>query len=426
VEGSFFLQTLETPVAVLCKNGRAVELTIDHKPDSAMERARIESAGGWVIGGAVNGCLGVSRALGDMDFKRNAADTFGRDFTGDLVTATPDVKEVMLTEEDEFIVLACDGLWDVMSSQEVCDLVRSKLSPPPNSSSPKQVAGERRGSVTQTQLSRALFAGLPAPNYPDNPAPGPFSSSSSPSASPSSSPTVSRPSVPSRSSGSDKPSPSSGKASPPNGKVSPTSSSPSRTSPTTVPLPAERAGRRKTPVHTLEDPPPYRPQPTGQGVLRSYASEPPSPFTEPLPVSKLSIVSSPLPPRGNPPASIRTNLITSSSPKAQPGHPPSPSTTGSGLTEGWGNSSGGRQVLAGRRLSSQQQHPNAVDDMEGASLPPSITSVGRGSSAGNSAGPSSHRENERVKEASVSLVQEALLKDTLDNVTVVLVRLRWR
>ncbi|CAE7766605.1 unnamed protein product [Symbiodinium sp. CCMP2592] len=60
--------------AVLCRNGQAVDLSKDHKPELPCERSRIESAGGWIEGGSVlrvNGDLSLSRAVGDLEYKLN-------------------------------------------------------------------------------------------------------------------------------------------------------------------------------------------------------------------------------------------------------------------------------------------------------------------------------------------------------------------
>lgn len=113
--------------AVLCRNGEAVELSFDHKPASDTEKARIEAAGGYLeetAGGArVNGNLNLSRAIGDLEYKK-------RDDlppSEQVICSTPDVLVRELTSEDEFLVLACDGVWDVLSNQEVCDFVRPRL-----------------------------------------------------------------------------------------------------------------------------------------------------------------------------------------------------------------------------------------------------------------------------------------------------------
>jgi serine/threonine protein phosphatase PrpC len=103
--------------AVLCTEGKAQVLTQDHKPSVEAERKRIRDAGGFVINRRVMGELAVSRAIGDSDFKEPSCK---------LVVAEPDVTEAhTISAKDQFYVIACDGLFDVMTNQEVCDFVLS-------------------------------------------------------------------------------------------------------------------------------------------------------------------------------------------------------------------------------------------------------------------------------------------------------------
>ncbi|GAB2291654.1 hypothetical protein Dimus_025910 [Dionaea muscipula] len=107
--------------AVLGKRGRAVELSKDHKPGCKSERLRIEKLGGVVYDGYLNGQLAVSRALGDWHMKGLKGASYCP------LIALPELQEVVLTEEDEFLILGCDGLWDVMSSQHAVTIVRKEL-----------------------------------------------------------------------------------------------------------------------------------------------------------------------------------------------------------------------------------------------------------------------------------------------------------
>ncbi|KAF9960238.1 Protein phosphatase 2C 2 [Mortierella alpina] len=109
--------------AVLGSDGTAIALSNDHKPVNKEESRRIVAAGGFVEYGRVNGSLALSRALGDFEFKMNA--TLGPD--DQIVTANPVIVEHKLTEDDEFLVLACDGIWDCMTSQEVVTYVRKGI-----------------------------------------------------------------------------------------------------------------------------------------------------------------------------------------------------------------------------------------------------------------------------------------------------------
>ena len=56
---------------VLSDNGKAIELSIDHKPDLSTEKARIEKAGGFVEDNRVKGVLNLSRSLGDLEYKQD-------------------------------------------------------------------------------------------------------------------------------------------------------------------------------------------------------------------------------------------------------------------------------------------------------------------------------------------------------------------
>jgi protein phosphatase 1G len=115
---------------VACRVGGAAEaLSLDHKPNDEVELTRIEQAGGHVNEvGRVNGNLNLSRSIGDLKYKQNPSLAPQHQ----IITAEPDVTTTPLLDNNgacqlEFIVLACDGVWDVKSSQEVVDFVRERL-----------------------------------------------------------------------------------------------------------------------------------------------------------------------------------------------------------------------------------------------------------------------------------------------------------
>lgn len=109
--------------ALLCSNKDIKFVTFDHKPYNEEEKKRIENAGGSVMIQRVNGSLAVSRALGDYDYKKSA----NLLPTEQLVSAEPDLSIIDRSEEDEFLILACDGVWDVMTNQDVISYIRSRL-----------------------------------------------------------------------------------------------------------------------------------------------------------------------------------------------------------------------------------------------------------------------------------------------------------
>ncbi|EDV39636.1 uncharacterized protein Dana_GF24378 [Drosophila ananassae] len=108
--------------AIACVNGKLEILSLDHKPNNEAESKRIIEGGGWVEFNRVNGNLALSRALGDFVFKR--ANKKPED---QIVTAYPDVETRKIMEDWEFIVLACDGIWDVMSNTEVLEFCRTRI-----------------------------------------------------------------------------------------------------------------------------------------------------------------------------------------------------------------------------------------------------------------------------------------------------------
>jgi protein phosphatase 1G len=124
--------------AVLSRDKKAIALSNDHKPSQVTERERIVAAGGFVseIGGIcrVNGNLSLSRAIGDLRYKANSE----LEPAAQIITAEPDILTIELTEEDDFMVLACDGIWDVLENQEVVDFIHARL----GDKKPEDIASE--------------------------------------------------------------------------------------------------------------------------------------------------------------------------------------------------------------------------------------------------------------------------------------------
>ncbi|XP_017552327.1 protein phosphatase, Mg2+/Mn2+ dependent, 1Na (putative) [Pygocentrus nattereri] len=128
----------------LCRDGQVVFYTEDHKPCNPREKERIQNAGGSVTLQRVNGSLAVSRALGDFTFK----EVEWRTQTEQLVSPEPEVYELERSPYDEFLVLACDGVWDAISNEELCAFVRDRL----------QVCNDLREVCTQV-IDLCLYKG---------------------------------------------------------------------------------------------------------------------------------------------------------------------------------------------------------------------------------------------------------------------------
>ncbi|THG06686.1 hypothetical protein TEA_023403 [Camellia sinensis var. sinensis] len=147
-----FIAHVGDSCVVLSCTGKAEVLTNPHRPygsnkASLQEIRRIGEAGGWIVNGRICGDISVSRAFGDMRFKTKKNEyilsSFSTKmnrgsitmyipndlikFSGDLVTVTPDIFQVPLGSDAEFIILASDGLWDYMNSSEAVNFVRNQL-----------------------------------------------------------------------------------------------------------------------------------------------------------------------------------------------------------------------------------------------------------------------------------------------------------
>ncbi|CAA6673195.1 unnamed protein product [Spirodela intermedia] len=108
--------------AILCRSGHPVPLSKDHVASCPDERARVVKQGmevkwqvdTWRIGPAA---LQVTRSIGDDDLKP-------------AVTAEPEITETSLSADDEYLVMASDGLWDVVSNDNVVSIIRDTVKEP--------------------------------------------------------------------------------------------------------------------------------------------------------------------------------------------------------------------------------------------------------------------------------------------------------
>uniref|UniRef100_A0A2M4BED1 protein-serine/threonine phosphatase n=1 Tax=Anopheles marajoara TaxID=58244 RepID=A0A2M4BED1_9DIPT len=131
---------------VVCRKGEALEMSFDHKPEDTIEFERIEKAGGRVtLDGRVNGGLNLSRAIGDHGYKMNKS----LPPEEQMISALPDIQKITIGPEDEFMVLACDGIWNFMTSEEVVQFVKERIKKP---------------NVVLSQICEELFDNCLAPH----------------------------------------------------------------------------------------------------------------------------------------------------------------------------------------------------------------------------------------------------------------------
>lgn len=108
---------------VMCKNGNSIALSTDHKPELEEEKKRIEKAGGNIEDGRVKGILKLSRALGDIEYKR------GKDLKPEeqMITAVPEIKVEKIVPETEFLIIASSGVWECYKNARLIADFRSEI-----------------------------------------------------------------------------------------------------------------------------------------------------------------------------------------------------------------------------------------------------------------------------------------------------------
>ncbi|XP_057429994.1 probable protein phosphatase 2C 9 [Lotus japonicus] len=126
--------------AVLSRRGEAIQMTIDHEPNT--ERGIIENKGGFVSNmpgdvARVNGQLAVSRAFGDKNLKSH-------------LRSDPDIRHDEIDSDTEFLILASDGLWKVMANQEAVDIAK-KIKDPQKAA--KQLTAEALNRESKDDIS---------------------------------------------------------------------------------------------------------------------------------------------------------------------------------------------------------------------------------------------------------------------------------
>ncbi|KAH6817370.1 DNA-binding protein phosphatase 1 [Perilla frutescens var. frutescens] len=147
--------------AVLSRCGVAIEMSEDHRPCCASERRRIESLGGYVDDGYLNGQLGVTRALGNWHIKG-----LKEGERGGPLSAEPELRLTTLTNEDEFLIIGSDGIWDVFLSQNAVDFARRRLQEHNNvKQCCRDIVNEakKRGATDNLTLVMVCFHSEPPP-----------------------------------------------------------------------------------------------------------------------------------------------------------------------------------------------------------------------------------------------------------------------
>ncbi len=149
--------------SVLSVNKIAIGMSEDHKPDLQRESDRIAKAGGSVEEGRVQGSLNLSRSLGDLEYKQNAK----LPPEEQMITAYPDVKKENMSDKTDFLVIACDGVWDCLNNEKAVLKIQTKLDANggPKASKGKlgKMLGEVLHEIVATDLDNAGTASSSSP-----------------------------------------------------------------------------------------------------------------------------------------------------------------------------------------------------------------------------------------------------------------------
>ena len=109
---------------IIIRNGNHfVKMTNDHKPNNNEEKKRIKRAGSKILDDRVNGKLNLSRSFGDYQFKLR------RDLkqVEQAVSACPEITFIKRTKRELFIVLACDGVWDCLTNNQIAQFFNERI-----------------------------------------------------------------------------------------------------------------------------------------------------------------------------------------------------------------------------------------------------------------------------------------------------------
>ncbi len=98
---------------VMGKNGKAIEMSVDHKPECQTEIDRITKSGSKIEDGRVDGNLNLTRSLGDLKYKQKEH----LKPEDQAITANPDTYEFDLENDCDFILMGCDGIWEKKSNE---------------------------------------------------------------------------------------------------------------------------------------------------------------------------------------------------------------------------------------------------------------------------------------------------------------------
>jgi serine/threonine protein phosphatase PrpC len=142
---------------ILIDDGRAKRMTVDHKATVPSEKRAIIARGGRILQGRVNGILMLGRAIGDAEVAK-------------FISCEP-FMTVSPLKDDMKMIIACDGVWDVMSDQQAADIFNRCRTPTEAAQAIKAEALRRRTTDNVSVICVDFKARVQPP--PEAPAPAP-------------------------------------------------------------------------------------------------------------------------------------------------------------------------------------------------------------------------------------------------------------
>ena len=126
--GIIYIANVGDSLSVMYKNKKAYNLNREHQTIIQTEKERVLKSGANIVGFRINGMINLTRAIGDLKFKSN----YNLKRHEQSVIALPEITKIQDTEDIEFIIMGCDGVWDCVKRQLVCDFVDKQIKENPD------------------------------------------------------------------------------------------------------------------------------------------------------------------------------------------------------------------------------------------------------------------------------------------------------
>jgi protein phosphatase 1G len=121
--GIIYIANVGDSLSVMYKNKKAYNLNREHQIIIESEKTRVLKSGATIVGYRINGMLNLTRAIGDLRFKSNK----NLKRHEQSVISLPEITKIEDTEGIDFIIMGCDGVWDCVKRQMVCEFVENEI-----------------------------------------------------------------------------------------------------------------------------------------------------------------------------------------------------------------------------------------------------------------------------------------------------------